>query len=69
MVDFERQFVPLDEAGVQDMNAKWLRRTGFDSAERAFEYARQLERQGLDVAFAKHGDSFLVWVGQRPSGD
>lgn len=65
MIDYEIQFVTLDGKDFTEVDARWRRRRDFPSAGDAYRYARDTERRGQSVAFAKHGGTYSVWVGEK----
>jgi hypothetical protein len=65
-VDYERQFMSIDESEVASMTREWRKCRRYATARQAFESARRSEeRYGLSVAFARCGATYYVWTGRE----
>lgn len=64
-IDYDRQFVALTPWDFLSVSAQWLHHRTYTNAKQAFESARRTESRGLAVAFAKWGDTYYVWTGEK----
>ena len=61
-IDYELQFKTINTKDYDEVCRIWTRRRNFYTAEAAYRTARRLEGDGIDVAFAKYGDTYYVWT-------
>lgn len=64
-IDYERQFTDLNPLDLRAVDLRWLQRRSFSDPRQAFESARRTEARGIAVAFAKSGDTYYVWTGEK----